>query len=190
MNTYLVHQDHLAIRLMCDELAEYIILTKWLSDRHVLEYYEGRDTPFSLERVQQKYAPRVQRRHPTIPCFFLKSDKPIGYLQYYALSPADCAAFELPVTAAPFGMDLFIGEPRYWNRGLGSTYVQLATHYLFTACAATHITLDPRIENLRAIRCYEKCGFQKVKVLPGHELHEGAYRDCWLMVSTRAEVNA
>jgi hypothetical protein len=47
--------------------------------------------------------------------------------------------------------------------------------YLLTACAATHITLDPRIEKLRAIRCYEKCGFQKVKVLPGHELHEGAY---------------
>jgi aminoglycoside 6'-N-acetyltransferase len=87
-------------------------------------------------------------------------------------------------------MDLFIGKPTYWNRGLGTTYVQLATHYLLMACAATHITLDPRVENLRAIRCYEKCGFRKIKVLLHHELHEGAYCDSWLMVYTRSEVNA
>jgi aminoglycoside 6'-N-acetyltransferase len=186
MVSYLVQHDHLAIRLMRDELADYIVLAKWLTNPSVLEYYEGRDNPFSLERVQQKYTPRVQRRHPTMPCFFVDSDKPIGYLQYYPLSPAASAAFELPATASPFGMDLFIGEPTYWNRGLGTTYVQLATHYLLTACAATHITLDPRVENLRAIRCYEKCGFRKVKVLPHHELHEGAYRDSWLMVYTQA----
>jgi aminoglycoside 6'-N-acetyltransferase len=189
MRTYLVQHDHHAIRLMRDERADYITLAQWLTDPKVLEYYEGRDNPFSLKRVQQKYAPRVQRRHPTIPCFFVQSDKPIGYLQYYALSLADSAAFALPATATPFGMDLFIGESRNWNCGLGTTYVQLAVHYLFTACAATHITLDPRVENLRAIRCYEKCGFQKVKVLPHHELHEGAYRDSWLMVCTRSDVN-
>jgi len=32
-----------------------------------------------------------------------------------------------------------------------------------------------------AVRCYEKSGFKKVKLLPAHELHEGAMRDCWLM---------
>lgn len=190
MDTYLVRQDHLSTRSMRDELADYILLAKWLSDPSVLEYYEGRDNSFSLKRVQQKYAPRVQRRHPTIPCLLVESRRPIGYLQYYPLSSSDCAAFELPVTACPFGMDLFIGEPAYWGHGLGTTYVQRATHYLLTAYGATHITLDPRVENRRAIRCYEKCGFQKAKVLPHHELHEGACSDSWLMVYTRPEANA
>lgn len=35
--------------------------------------------------------------------------------------------------------------------------------------------------DLRAIRCYEACGFRKVKRLPAHELHEGQWKDCWLM---------
>ncbi|MEH1834506.1 MAG: GNAT family protein [Nostoc sp.] len=39
---------------------------------------------------------------------------------------------------------------------------------------------DNPFDNPRAIRCYEKCGFVKVKLLPAHELHEGEYSDCWL----------
>jgi len=185
MTTYLIQQDQHAIRLMRDQLDDYTILAKWLTDPIVLEYYEGRDNPFPLERVYQKYAPRVQRLHATVPCFMLDNDKPIGYLQYYRLSSADCAAFELPTTAGSFGIDLFIGEAARWNRGLGTTYVQLATRYLTGACAARHITVDPHVENLRAIHCYEKCGFQQRKLLPQHEYHEGAYRDCWLMVYTQ-----
>jgi aminoglycoside 6'-N-acetyltransferase len=41
--------------------------------------------------------------------------------------------------------------------------------------------MDPRVSNERAIHCYEKCGFQKVKVLKEHELHEGVLEDCWMM---------
>ncbi len=189
VTTYLIQQGQHAIRLMQDHLDDYTLLAHWLTDPSVLEYYEGRDKPFSLERVQQKYAPRVQHRHPAIPCFMLDTNKPIGYLQYYPLSPAQCMAFDLPTTAHPFGMDLFIGESAYWNRGFGTTYVQLATHYLIRACAATHVTLDPRVDNLRAIHCYGKCGFEQRKLLPQHEYHEGAYHDCWLMVYTRSEAS-
>jgi aminoglycoside 6'-N-acetyltransferase len=185
MTTYLIQQGQHAIRLMHDQLDDYTILAKWLTDPIVLEYYEGRDNPFPLERVQQKFAPRVQRLHATIPCFMLDTDKPIGYLQYYRLSLADCDAFDLPTMACSFGMDLFIGESARWNRGIGTTYVQLATRYLTDTCAATHITVDPRVDNLRAIRCYEKSGFHQRKLLPQHEYHEGAYRDSWLMVYTR-----
>jgi aminoglycoside 6'-N-acetyltransferase len=187
MTIYLIQHGQYAIRLMHDLLDDYTILAQWLTDPIVLEYYEGRDNPFPLERVYQKYAPRVQRLHSTVPCFMLDRDKPIGYLQFSPLSPADCAAFDLPTTACAFGMDLFIGESSRWNRGLGTTYVQLATHYLVEVCAASYITLDPRVDNLRAIRCYEKCGFRRRKLLAQHEYHEGAYRDCWLMVYTQPE---
>jgi aminoglycoside 6'-N-acetyltransferase len=119
MTTYLIQQGRHAIRLMHDQLDDYTILAKWLTDPIVLEYYEGRDNPFPLERVQQKYAPRLQRLQSTVPCFLLDTDKPIGYLQYYRLSSADCVAFDLATTACPFGMDLFIGESARWNRGMG-----------------------------------------------------------------------
>jgi aminoglycoside 6'-N-acetyltransferase len=40
--------------------------------------------------------------------------------------------------------------------------------------------------NTRAIRCYEKAGFQKVRLLPRNELRDGEWRDAWLM-SVRRE---
>jgi len=53
--------------------------------------------------------------------------------------------------------------------------------YLFRDKGARKIVIDPQARNLRAIRCYEKCGFRKVKLLPAHELRVGKMEDCWLM---------
>ena len=52
-----------------------------------------------------------------------------------------------------------------------------------------NVVIDPRVENVRAVRCYEKAGFAKVKVLMEHEMHEGAKRDSWLMEVRRADVS-
>jgi len=82
---------------------------------------------------------------------------------------------------AVYGIDQFIGEISCWNRGLGTRSILLLLRYLFQAKGARNAILDPHITNLRAIRCYEKCGFRRVKVLAAHELHEGILRDAWLM---------
>jgi aminoglycoside 6'-N-acetyltransferase len=41
--------------------------------------------------------------------------------------------------------------------------------------------MDPRIKNARAIKCYKRCGFKKVKILPKNELHKGVYQNCWMI---------
>ena len=48
------------------------------------------------------------------------------------------------------------------------------------------VIMDPQRTNSRAIRCYEKCGFKKVRILPKHEFHEGELRDCWLIEFNRS----
>ena len=53
--------------------------------------------------------------------------------------------------------------------------------YLIEHKKADRIVMDPQTRNTRAIKCYEKCGFKKVKILPSRELHEGEYQDCWLI---------
>ena len=40
---------------------------------------------------------------------------------------------------------------------------------------------DPVVDNVRAVRAYEKAGFVKVRVLPDHETLDGEPRDSWLM---------
>jgi aminoglycoside 6'-N-acetyltransferase len=79
------------------------------------------------------------------------------------------------------GIDLFIGEPDYWNRGIGTRIVAGAAAHLFATRGVEIVTVDPRADNLRAIRCYEKAGFRTTRLLPRHELHEGVWHDCWLM---------
>jgi aminoglycoside 6'-N-acetyltransferase len=80
-----------------------------------------------------------------------------------------------------FGVDMFIGEPELWDRGLGTKALAILVAYLYAAAGARGIVIDPRVANARAIRAYEKAGFRKVKVLPRHEFHEGAWYDNWLM---------
>jgi aminoglycoside 6'-N-acetyltransferase len=53
--------------------------------------------------------------------------------------------------------------------------------YLINTKRADKVVMDPQTWNERAIQCYEKCGFRKVKLLPKHEFHEGDYRDSWLI---------
>ena len=72
----------------------------------------------------------------------------------------------------------------YWNKGIGTKLVSSVVEYLIREKGADRIVMDPQTWNERAIHCYEKCGFEKVKLLPKRELHEGAYRDCWLMEYT------
>ena len=80
-----------------------------------------------------------------------------------------------------FAMDQFIGEPEYWNRGIGSSFLKKMTDHLKTHLAAERVLLDPHQNNIRAIRPYERAGFKRITPLPGHELFEGEKVDCWLM---------
>ena len=167
--------------------ADLEALARWLSDPRVLEFYEGRDQPFSLADVQEKYAPRVLAADGVQGCLIVAAGRPVGYLQYERLAAEDLQEYGLPPDANTYGLDLFIGEPELWGRGLGRQVVALAADWLCRRAGAQRITLDPHVANLRAIRCYAACGFQTVRRLPAHELHEGHRVDCWLMIKTCEE---
>lgn len=80
-----------------------------------------------------------------------------------------------------YAIDQFIGEPELWGKGIGKRFLYLIQTYLVQEKGAEVILLDPHADNPRALRAYEAAGFQVVKFLPAHELHEGVMRDCWLM---------
>ena len=161
-----------SLRLMRDQAADFAALSGWLSDPRVLEFYEGRDSPLSIEEATREFSPSTMAAEANTPCFIEFEEVPIGYLQFYpAVEYGDRV----------WGLDQFIGVPELWGRGLGTRAVNLIKNYLFLEQHAAKCILDPQATNHRAIRCYEKAGFQKVRLLERHELHEGEYRDCWLM---------
>jgi aminoglycoside 6'-N-acetyltransferase len=173
----------LVIRRMHDTPADYAVIARWLTDTAVLMYYDGRDNPSPLPRVIAEFGPYVRGETNVVPCIVEYAGVPIGYLQYYVLDADERAAFDLPDLPDLFGMDVFIGEPSYWDRGLGTRLVAATLRYLFEQAGARQVLIDPQTWNARAVRVWEKCGFRKVRLLPAHELHEGVYRDCWLMAA-------
>ncbi len=143
-----------------------------------MEFYEGRDVSFTMEEVKMKFFDRddeVKR------CMVVYQGKEIGYIQYYPITPDTSNLSDYQGLEGVYGLDQFIGESEFWNKGIGPLLVTSMVDYLFSEKKAGRIIMDPMISNVRAIKCYEKCGFRKVMVLPKHMLHEGRYRDCWLM---------
>ena len=161
---------NIALRLMHDSEEDYTQLSRWLSDPRVLEFYEGRDSPQSIDDIRRNYSPRVMALENNTPCFIELDHVPIGYMQFYPTEEKGV-----------WGIDQFIGVPEQWNKGLGARAVRLILRHLFTSLGAIKCVIDPHATNHRAIRCYEKAGFTKVRLLKEHELHEGELRDCWLM---------
>ncbi|MCM3756357.1 GNAT family N-acetyltransferase [Sporosarcina aquimarina] len=155
------------------------LLLKWLTDPQVLRYYEGRDNSFTLSKVKASF---FDENLEETRCIIIYEDTPIGYIQFYPIGEEERELYGYRnLEDAIFGMDQFIGETEFWDRGLGTDLVNLTVERIIREKQATRIVLDPQTWNERAIRCYEKCGFQKVKLLPEREWHEGQYRDCWLM---------
>lgn len=168
--------DHLGIRILTE--ADAPLLVKWLTDPQVLEFYEGRDRPHDLEMVKRHF---FKDPDPVTRCMVVYRNREIGYVQFYPILEEEREEYGCQdEQGALFGMDQFIGETEYWNQGIGTSLVKCITRHL-VSLGADAIVMDPQTWNVRALRCYEKCGFRKVKLLPKHEWHEGAERDCWLI---------
>lgn len=153
------------------------LLAKWLSNPEVLKFYEGRDNPFDLDKVDRVF---YTVEADEVKCILEYDGKSIGYIQYYELDVVTKKEYGYE-KGRIFGTDQFIGEADYWNKGIGTLLVTSMTEFLLNHLKADKVVMDPQVWNKRAIKCYEKCGFTKVKLLPKHELHEGKYRDSWLV---------
>ncbi|GGH77173.1 aminoglycoside 6'-N-acetyltransferase [Pullulanibacillus pueri] len=173
----LYKKDKLVIRKLKE--ADKNLLVKWLSDPCVLQYYEGRDRPHDLEMVTAHF---YHRPSNVTGCIIEFEGHSIGYIQFYPIDEEEREEYGYQdVDEKIYGTDQFIGEVGYWNSGIGQQLVRSMIEYLVEKEKVDRVVMDPQAWNKRAIACYEKCKLRKVKELPKHELHEGVWRDCWLM---------
>lgn len=166
---------HLNVRKL--EIKDKFLLVKWLSDPTVLEFYEGRDNPMDIEKIEKAFYPAEDDE---VRCIVEVARHEVGYIQFYPLEEETKRKYGYAEEIV-YGTDQFIGEVAYWNKGIGTLLVSSMVQFLTEEKKAIRVVMDPQTRNKRAIRCYEKCGFKKVKFLPKNEWHEGEYQDCWLM---------
>lgn len=79
------------------------------------------------------------------------------------------------------GIDIFLSE-RSCGRGIGERAVWLLARFLVDDCGHHRLVIDPAASNVRAIRCYQKVGFEPVGRMRQYERGpDGTYHDGLLM---------
>jgi len=76
---------------------------------------------------------------------------------------------------------IFIGDRRYLGKGYGTDALNALVDFGFGELRLERIELEVFDYNLRAIRSYEKSGFQTDAVLRRARFHRGAHHDVHLM---------
>jgi len=104
------------------------------------------------------------------------NNKAIGYTAIKGISETN-ACTEIGIA---------IMEREYRAQGFGTEALRLVIEYAFNELALTRLGLTVFPSNQRAIRAYEKVGFQKTEVLENSWLLPGGeYADLWVMELSR-----
>jgi aminoglycoside 6'-N-acetyltransferase len=135
--------------------ADLPLIKRWLETSHVSEWWHDPAEQFELVSGDLD--------HPEIAQFIVTTDsRPFAYLQCYRLSDWNTGLGAQPNGTR--GLDQFIGEADMLERGHGSTFIRQFAERLLAA-GTPRIVIDPAPDNPRAIRAYEKAGFQRDRVV-------------------------
>ncbi len=72
----------------------------------------------------------------------------------------NCVLFNLDLSRGETEMGIMIGDRRYWNQGYGSDAIQTLLNYAFAHFGLRRIYLYTLEWNIRAQKCFQKCGFK------------------------------
>jgi AacA4 family aminoglycoside N(6')-acetyltransferase len=142
------------------------LLHDWLQQPHMVEWWGGEaERPKTLAETRVRYLPRLLAEERVTPYIAMLGDEPIGYAQSYVALGSGDGWWEEETDPGVRGIDQSLGRPELLGRGLGTQLVKALVERLFADPAVSRIQTDPSPENLRAIRCYEKAGFRRLRTI-------------------------
>lgn len=186
----LVSDDRITIREMEPTEKDFNQFLKWMTDPETMRFWDGMTVHFTYDQVVQQYHEHLEEK--VSQCFIELDGNPIGYCQFCEL---DAEGYDVPeeewdrfvqADDTVYGIDIFIGEVDCRDRGLGTRIMKLLCEALHKKHGATALMIDPKTHNTRAIRCYEKCGFQRLFTVPQREEQDGVLHDSLIMGMRKA----
>ncbi len=137
---------------------DYLKLYSWCQNKFVYEWFEQRI--LSYDEIVKKYQNKLQKKIQDL--YIIKlNQKDIGLVQIYKFEN-DITLAELDKYRNIYEYDLFIGEKEYLNKGIGPKVVNFINKLIYKKYNADLIILRPFKRNIRAIKCYQKCGFREI----------------------------
>lgn len=179
---YLITGD-IKLRKIKDQEMDYKLLEKWYQEKFVYLYFEQR--PLTYNEIQHKYYLRTLD-NAQVPVYMIEfNNVPIGIIQYKLVNNDDKERYGLNDDNI-YELDIFIGELDYQNKGLGKICINMITNYLFENKFAEKIIMCPLKDNIKAIKCYKKCGFNILKEFKDNDTI-GNEKEYILMIRQRSD---
>lgn len=151
------------LRLMTED--DLVMLHEWLNRPHIVEWWGGEAERPTLEEVLEHYRPRVLAEESVTMYIAMQASEPIGFAQSYIALGSGDGWWEDETDPGVRGIDQSLANPEQLNQGLGTNLVRALVALLFADPSVTKIQTDPAPHNHRAIRCYEKAGFVRQRVI-------------------------
>jgi RimJ/RimL family protein N-acetyltransferase len=146
---------------------------RWHNDLEtaLLAASPGHRTPGTEAEFRETIETFLKRKwHPFL-IVEAESDEPIGW----------CALISIDQIGRRAMVAALIGEKGRWSKGLGQDALRVLLDYGFNVLNLNSIELIVHEDNLRAIRCYEKLGFQIVGRKREARIHGPLKMDILLM---------
>ena len=72
----------------------------------------------------------------------------------------NCSYFDIDEISREAEIGIMIGDKDYWNRGYGTDAICTVVHYIFSQTRLKRVYLKTLEWNIRAQKCFQKCGFK------------------------------
>lgn len=162
------------VRLRPMTEADLPFFLRWLNDPDINRWLAMPDSgpPVSLEQEKEWY--ERTKNDPNQLVWSIEADAGglLGNVALHRGFRSDSAE-----------LGLFIGEKGEWSKGYGTDAVRTTVAYAFSQMGLRRIYLHTDVENQRAHRCFEKCGFRQEGLVKEYRLRwgEGRFIDGFLM---------
>ncbi|MGD1059865.1 MAG: GNAT family protein [Methanomassiliicoccales archaeon] len=152
------------------EAVDAWLLHKWFNDQRVLEDLGAEHLYFAVSLEEEAAVTQHMVNDDEAVWFIvheLEQREPIGIIGLAAMDRRSSSA-ELRVV---------IGEPKHWNKGLGTESIKIMLDQAFTVRNLHRVWLRVAAYNERAISYYRKCGFSLEGRARHDHFHKGGWKD-------------
>ncbi|HIP95838.1 MAG TPA: N-acetyltransferase [Anaerolineae bacterium] len=161
------------VRLRAIERDDLPTFVRWFNDPEVRHYLTAY-MPMSLAEEEKWFEGQLQKQDGRIFAIeVIDGDQPV-HIGNVGIHDVDWKN-----RAAEVG--IVIGEKDYWGKGYGTDALKTLLRFAFQEMNLHRVQLRVHDYNARALRCYEKCGFQHEGRQRQALFRDGEYHDVLLM---------
>ncbi len=154
------------VRLRAIERGDLPAFVRWLNDPDVIRYLQ-RYWPLSLAEEERWFESKVQSASDRLFAVQTLDGELIGSIGLHDLDWKERRAT----------LGIVLGEKDFWGQGYGTDAITAVLRFAFDALNLHRVHLSVYAYNQRAIRCYEKCGFELEGRLRDSHYYDGQYHD-------------